>query len=219
MAFLPAVAAIASVAGTALGTISQVNAANYRAKVAQNNAKAANQNAVYSAKASSARVEQEGLKTAQRLSGVEAGIAANNIDTGTGSAADVQQSQHALGMNDTATVANEGALKVYGYETEASGFQAQAKADKAEVLPDILGGVFKAVGQVASHAGDLGIGGGGGGGFDSGAAFDSAFSGLGHTEVTEPTLAEGAPSVPSNYQWMRNSSYDPDRPNDLELGY
>lgn len=206
MAFLPAIAAVASVAGTAIGTISQVNAANYRAHVASNNAKQAKQNEAYTAQASGSRVEQEGLKAAQRLAGVETGIAANNIETGTGSAADVQQSQHALGQLDTETVANQGALQAYGYRVQNADFNAEAKAAKAEVLPDILGGVAKGIGQIAGSAGQLGIGGGGGGEPTAGGA-DST------------SLAEGSPSVPSNYAWMRNSSYDPDSSNNLEFGY
>lgn len=206
MAFLPALGAVAAVAGPILGGISQAKAASYQAKVASNNARIAQQNAAHAAQVTSVRTEQEGLKAAQRLSSVEAGIAANNIETGTGSAAAVQESQHALGMQDVATVGNEGALKAYGYSTEAANFNAQAAASRAEVVPDIVGGVLKGVGSLAGNAGALGIGPTAG----AGAA--------GAAEVAAPSLAEGAPSIPKNYEWMR-SGYDYNLDHDNEFGY
>jgi len=202
MAFLPAVGVIASAAGSVLGGVAQANQANYQAKVARNNANAAQQNAIYTAQASSVRTEQEGLKAAQRLAGVEAGLAANNIDTSSGSAAAVQESQHALGMQDVATVANEGALKVYGYEQERSNYTAQAKADKAQVVPDIVGGVLKGISTVASHAGDLGIG-TNSDAPDPVSAFGSdTISNMKEVPIQTSSLASEGSSLPTSYSWM-----------------
>lgn len=201
---ITAIAAVAAVAGTALSTISQVNAANYRAKVANNNAKTAQNNAAYAAQASSVQTEAAGLKASQRLAGLTAAQAAAGVDVTSGSPAEVQKSQHALGFLDTETVAHEGAMKVYGYETQRADFEAERKAAKAEVLPDIVGGVVKSIGQVAGAAGSLGIGGGGGASPDASGAIDS----MGQIPIT-PSMINGSPSVPSQYNWMRgNTDYN-----------
>ncbi len=187
MAFLPILGAVASAGGALLGGISQANAASYQAQVARNNAKTEQQNAEYAAKATASRTEQEGLRAAQRLSGVEASLAANNIEGTTGSASDVSQSQHAFGLLDTATVANEGALQVYGYKTQANAFDAQAALDQSQVGSDILGGVLGAAGSIGKNAGSLGLGGGGGPTFSA----DQNWS----------TLVSGAPSIPASLTW------------------
>lgn len=164
-----------SAAGAIGGGIAQGNAANYQAQVATNNAIIAKQNAGYSAGAASTGIEEAGLKARSQNAGVRAGLAANGLDVNTGSPAEVQTSERELSDLNTATVANNDALQVYGYQTQESGYTGQAKLDRSEATSDYAGGVLKAAGGLLSNP-----------------SVDSFGS----------SLLSGAPSVPANYQWM-----------------
>lgn len=147
-----ALVGVAASAAGALGTgISSAESASYQAQVAKNNAQIARQNAQYSAGAGAAQTETEGLKARAASAAVEAGEAANNLDVGSGSPADVLTSERELGALDTATVANRAAETVYGYQTQAAGFQAQSELDQSQVGWDIAGGLLKAGGDVGSN--------------------------------------------------------------------
>lgn len=191
---LPFIAAAASAGGAILGGVAQARSAAYGAQVANNNAQIMRQNAAYSAGASAAQVETQGLKNRAMNAQARASIAANNIDVNTGSPADVQVGNRELGQLDTATVASRGAEKVYGYQTEATNQDAQATLDRSEVAPDIIGGVLKGVGAAAgSLSGQFGgAGGGGGGGGDVSEA--NAMNG-------DWGVASGGDAGPS---WMQN---------------
>lgn len=152
MAFLPLVAAGLSVGGSLLGGISSAQAAGYQSKVASNNALTSAYNAEHAARASSVATEQAGLKARAQSANVKAGLAANNLDVNTGSAADVETSQRELGALDTATVANRGAEQVYGYTQQSESYTAQSRLDSAEVGPDIIGGIAGAGGSLLSSA-------------------------------------------------------------------
>lgn len=172
----PATLALAASASSAVGGgIAAGQTASYQAAVASNNATIARQNEVYSAQAGATQTEQSGLKARAQDAGVKAGLAANNVDVNTGSAADVQQSEHEINQFDTATVAHRAAMAVYGYHTQVNDFSAQSKLDQAQVIPDYLGGFLKAGGSVASTASE---------------------------NPAATSLLSGAPSVPSQYQWM-----------------
>ncbi len=152
IATLAAIGTGISSVGAIGGGIAQANSASYQGQVARNNSTIAKQNARYAASAGAANTEVEGLKSKARLNSVRAGIAANNLDVNTGSPAETQISQREIGGLDTAKVANNAALQVYGYESQSTNFKAQAAADEAEVTPDIVGGIFKGVGGVLSNA-------------------------------------------------------------------
>ena len=152
MAFLPLVAAGLSAGSSLLGGISKAESAGYQGQIASNNALTAARNANYSAAAGSAQTEQAGLKARAELGNVRAGLAANNLNVNTGSAADVQTSQREVGDLDTATVASRAAEAVYGYRVQGSDFRAQAAADRAQIGPDIAGGILSAGGSLAGSA-------------------------------------------------------------------
>jgi hypothetical protein len=146
---LPFIALAASAGGSVLSGLSQANAAGYQAQIARNNAQIARQNAAYSAQAGSAQITAAGEKARQQQGNVRAAIAANGIDVSSGSAADVQVSQREIGALDVANVAQRAANTVYGYQTQATDYQAQANLDQSEVAPDIFGGVLKGIGSLA----------------------------------------------------------------------
>ena len=95
------------------------------------------------ASAAAANTEQVGLKERQQQASARAAIAANGLDVNTGSPADVQTSNREIGTLNQETASNNGALQVYGYQSQATSFQAQSIMDSSEVGSDIAGGVLK----------------------------------------------------------------------------
>jgi hypothetical protein len=152
---LPFIAMAASAAGSIMKGVSSANAAGYQAQIARNNAQIARQNAAYSAQAGSAQITAAGEKARQQQGNVRAAIAANGIDVNSGSAADVQVSQRQIGALDVANVAQRAANTVYGYQTQATDYEAEANLKQSEVIPDIAGGVLGGISDLADGASHL----------------------------------------------------------------
>ena len=164
MAFLPAIAAIAGVAGagiSAYGALYQGAAAkesaSYQAAVAANNAVIANQNAQYAVAAGQQQAEAVSLKGAAQQGKVKAALAANNIDVSTGSAKNVQVSQAETNQLDTETVLNNAELQAYGYRVEATGYTAESGllTTQAEEAP--VGAALSAGGGLLANASSVGL--------------------------------------------------------------
>lgn len=148
---LPVLGAASGAAGSIESGFAQANSANYQAAVARNNAQIAHQNALYSAGASSAQIQQQEEKGAQQQGNVRGGIAANGIDVNSGSAVDVQSSQREIGALDSKTTASRDAETVYGYQTQQQNFTNQSTLDATQASGDIAGGFLKA-GSVIGNA-------------------------------------------------------------------
>lgn len=166
MGFLAAAAPLIGLVGTgigAVGAISQGNAAaasaNYGAQVATNNATIATQNANYASAAGETQAYNQGLKQREIAGAVRGGIAASGIDVNSGSAAKVQESQAALGLQDVEQVRQTAALQNYGYKTQATGFAAQSQLSKAEAGFDEEAGWLKGTGALLSGTAKYGTGG------------------------------------------------------------
>lgn len=153
--YLAGAGTIVSAAGALYSGNAQAQAAQYQAKVASNNAIIARQNATHAAQATAVQTEEAGVKAGQQFANVKAGLAANNLDINTGSAADVEGSQHRIGQLDTETVANRGAEEQYGYSSQSQNFKSQAELDKAQAGYDETAGVLKAGGSLLSGASTL----------------------------------------------------------------
>lgn len=174
MAFVPALALAGTAlttAGTVAGGIAQGQTAAYNSAVARNNAVAAENNAIYSLKAGEVATQEEGLKASEQLGQVKTGLAANNIDVNSGSAAKGIQGARQVGALDQYTTMGNAALKAYGYRTQAQGFIAQSELDKRASIDDPLGAGIGAAGSflsglsgVAKLPGTFSVGGGSGAG-------------------------------------------------------
>lgn len=189
VATLALVGAGISAAGAVSGGIAAGHAASYQAQVARNNATIEQQNAAYSASAGAAQAEQSGLAERSKLANLRAGEAANGLDVNSGSPAEVQESERLVGRLNTETVSNNAALQAYGYESKATSEQAQAKLDSAEAGWDPIAGGISAAGTLLSNP-----------------TVDAAGAKLGSS------LLSGAPSVPSDYQWMQANSFSEPEP-------
>ena len=153
MAFVPALA-LAGTALSAVGTIgqgiAQGNTAAYNAAVARNNATEATQNATYALQAGESSTEDEGLKASEQLGQVKTGLAGNNIDVNSGSAAKVIQGTRQIGALDQDTTMGNANLQAYGYRTQAVGYTAQSKLDTQASILDPIGADVGAAGSFLS---------------------------------------------------------------------
>lgn len=167
-------AAIAAVAIQAYGAIKQGQAAQkagqYNAQVASNNAITLKQNADYALKAGEAKTEDVARRGRAIAGSLKAAQSANGVDVGSGSAADVEESQKDLGNLDTARELHNSVLTAYGYQTQATNQQAQAGLDEMEGSDALRAGYLKAAGGVLAGASYLtpASGGGNSAGFGKG---------------------------------------------------
>ncbi|MEO6779425.1 MAG: hypothetical protein ABI196_00635 [Bradyrhizobium sp.] len=159
--------AIASVAATAVGAgvsylgaqqsaAAQSKSAAYGAQVAANNAQIANQNATYARQAGEAKATTQSLQARARLGAAVTGEAAQGIDITTGSAADVQGTDRALGQLDTETVRNNAALTAYGYRSQSTNFTAQSGLKSAQSASALAAGDIAGTGDLVSGAASVG---------------------------------------------------------------
>lgn len=158
------IAAISSIAGAGLSAIGQINAsqaasenAAYQAEVAKNNQTIAAQNAQYASKAGAAATTQAQLKQRATAGAIGAGLAASGLDINTGSPSAVRASSSELTQLDTATTAQDAALKVYGFKTQGTNYGAQsglysAESEQAAAAGPIAGGatLLSGFGSLAS---------------------------------------------------------------------
>ena len=159
-AAISAGAALAGAATEAVGTIAQGHAASseasYQAQVARNNAVMAQQKAAYSTEAGEAQAQEKSLQNAGQLGEIKTAQAANDIDVNSGSAVNVQESQRELGEYGSETTLNNALLQAYGYQTEATGFQATAGLEQTEASQAPIGAALSATGGLLSNASSVG---------------------------------------------------------------
>lgn len=140
MAFAAGIMPIMSIFTSAIGGIfgmmganaqaqSQANMYNYQAAVAQRNAVIAQQNADYERQAGEVQAQQAGIKGNQHEQMVRAAFGATGIDVNTGSAAQVQDSQHLVTEEDQALTRSNASRRAYDQETQKFEDLAQANLD------------------------------------------------------------------------------------------
>lgn len=150
IAQLAGAGSITQAAGQLYSGISQGDMYHYQAEIAAQNAKIAGGRQNYAAAATSTNTEIASLQAAQKLSGVRAGIAANNLDVNSGSAAAVQQGEREIGDINTAGVEARGAQQVYGYGIERTSAEAQENLDQSAASQAVIGGALNATGSLLS---------------------------------------------------------------------
>jgi hypothetical protein len=150
------IAAAASLAGTAIsavGAIGQGNAAaanaSYQAQVAKNNQIIAEQNANYASQAGAAATTRAQLKQRSEEGALGAAIAAGGIDPNTGSAKAVRSAQAET------TAAQDAALRVYGFRTNATNYGAESGLRQQEARQAPIAGLISGGGTLLSGAGGL----------------------------------------------------------------
>ena len=158
-----AVATVGSIGAGILGTAMSAGAAasqaqsqtamyNYQAGIALQNQQIQTQNEQYALNSGEANTAQSGMATRARVGGIVAAQAASGFQVGTGTNADVQQSQEAVGLTDQTTIRSNAAKAAYDYDIgavqageQASAYSASAAnasaAGNLNVDASIIGGV------------------------------------------------------------------------------
>lgn len=124
---------------------------NYQSHVASLNADIEANNARYELAKGEVTAQTQGLKSREQIGETRAKIAAGNLDTGTGSARQVVNSEEELAQHNQAIIRNDAARRAYGYEVQGTADVAQANLDTAagqgektasefQVASSILGG-------------------------------------------------------------------------------
>lgn len=127
----------------------------YQAGVAQLNKKIALQNRDYALATGETEAKRYGMGAAQRMGTIRAGIGASGIDIGSGSKAQVQDSQQAVSRMDLDQIRNNAARKAYGYTVEAQQDETQAGLYGMAASDAESAGKIKALGSLVSGAGSV----------------------------------------------------------------
>lgn len=130
IAQLSMAASAASSAVSARGAVdtgqANADAATYQAAVARNNSTVAQSNAQYALSAGRQSEYAQRQKTAQMIGMQRAQMAANGIDIGSGTPANIQADTASVGEMDALTIRNNAARQAYGYQVQAADFDANA---------------------------------------------------------------------------------------------
>lgn len=159
---LPLIAAAASVGGTVMSFVGaqqqasgQAAAANYQAQVATNNATIANQNAQAATQAGETEEQNQRQKTAQNIGQQRAVMAANGIDTTSGTSLDVLSDTAKVGELDALTIRSNTARQAYNYQVQGMSDTSQSSLDKATAANDITAGNIAGTSSLLSGATSL----------------------------------------------------------------
>jgi hypothetical protein len=109
---------------------------SYQASVQQNNAQIAGWQASDALHVGQVTEEDQDLKTGATISSQRAGLAANGVDLGTGSANDVLTTSSFMGARDAAQIHDNAMMQAWGYRT-----QQQNYTDNASQLNSMRDGI------------------------------------------------------------------------------
>ncbi|MBQ8475708.1 hypothetical protein IJ531_01450 [bacterium] len=155
-----ALGAVAGVAGSAMGAVSSYNQgktqkAQYEAeaKVAQKNAKIAQNNADQKRQEGIEAARTQRIKTLQAVGAQQTAIAANGIDISQGSALDLIEDTAAMGELDAITTRYNAESQAQSYEMQRDNFNNQTNLDIIAGQNAYKAGKLKAFGQGLETAG------------------------------------------------------------------
>ena len=142
----PPVLALAAAGMTMVGqgvsAYSTSQAQGYAARVADQNARLSNAQALDAIKRGQIEDQRNQQQTARAMGSQRAAMAANDIDPGYGNAADVVGDTATFGAEDSATIRENAMREAKGYEAHAANFRAQAASARMAATGAIIGGAF-----------------------------------------------------------------------------
>lgn len=137
--------------GTGVGAVSNViqglgqqQQYNYLAQVASNNAAITRANAQATASAGTVTESYEKARTTAAVAQQKVGQAASGVDVNVGSPVASREATQTVGNLDAAMIHYNTARSVYGLESEAGQYDAQAGLDKLAGRNSVLSGIAKA---------------------------------------------------------------------------
>ncbi len=117
---------LTSAGGIAASGQAQTQMLQYQAAVANMNAQIAEQNANYAIQYGESQAQKYGLSSRQQFGQIVAGQAASGLDVSSGSAKQVQESQHLVSTMDLNQIRTNAAKTAYDYQVSAANYRAQA---------------------------------------------------------------------------------------------
>lgn len=141
---------VVGAAGQMYSASAQANAAEYSAKVNQQNAILADQrakDAIERGQLEEERKKREGTAIRKQQ---EAGFAASNLDTGYGSPLDIILSSAMAADLDAAMIRSSAEREAEDFEQQAWNYRSQSSLDMAQAKSAKTGGIFAAAGTVMS---------------------------------------------------------------------
>ena len=142
---LIAAAAGVSAVGSVVSGIGQKQVLDYQARVADQNAQLAEDQAQDSIQNTNLEAQRRYRDLAQTKGRQVAAMAANGIDLNFGSAVDVQRDTAATGAEDLAQIYKGGNERTRGFEITAFNSRAEAIGDRARGKGALVGGIFGGV--------------------------------------------------------------------------
>jgi hypothetical protein len=156
-----------------MGGGAKADAYKYQSSMAWQNAAIAKQNQKYALDIGEQQAERQGIAGAAQAGQIKAGQAASGVDVNTGSAKEVQTSQHLVSQMDLNTIREKAAKTAYDFSVQATNYENQAKgyskAASNAKTEGVLGAVSSFIGTVGSvsskwlQGNQLGMWGNGGG--------------------------------------------------------
>jgi hypothetical protein len=162
MAFMAALPAIASVASGVLGAagalysgFSAKQAADYQAKVAMNNAKAAEDMRRTEIQRGLQEAQEQDMANAEKQGQTRAAMAASGFDINTGTQREIGVSQTVLGRTDSLRRAYSGELAGWKLRNQADSFRSEAEIAKYKGDSAMTSGMIGAGGSLIGGAGQF----------------------------------------------------------------
>lgn len=159
---LAGVSAAGAIAGAGVSYIGAQQTAAAQSESAQYNAEVAKNNQVLADQAAQTALQQGAVAQQQKayqedvLVGQEkAGLAANGVDVGSGTAVDILSDTKAAGELDQLTIANNAARESVGFQNQGINYGAQAQQDQAASAAALAGGDLAATAKLATGAGQV----------------------------------------------------------------
>ena len=150
-------AAVVGAGVSAVGAIQQANAssasASYNAEVAANNQKAADASAQQALQEGQVEQQQKAYQEDVLVGQQKAGLAANGIDVGSGSAVDLLSDTKAAGELDQLTLLNNAARTSAGFTNQGINYGNQANINEAASQASLTGGELGATADIIKGSG------------------------------------------------------------------
>lgn len=145
----PAIPLVLTIASTAIGAYSQMQAASHQAAIANFNAKQAQINAKDAIARGEQAADSERRKTAYKIGAQRVGLAASGVDVGSGMALDIIGDTALLGEMDTQIIRQNAGREARNYQVQGENFRAEARSAKSAGLWNTMGTIVGGAADVA----------------------------------------------------------------------
>lgn len=141
-----------AVAGTVTSTVASYQQARYEAKVADANVAAENERVRDALNRGDIEARDTARRQSQLIGAQRAAMAANGIDLGFGSAADLLADTAMYAREDLTTVRENTRREVMGFDINAANYGAQARAARSRATGALVAGGLQAASTIAGGA-------------------------------------------------------------------